>query len=96
MHDSLMTLRCVMPMQYLPGIIATLALIMINCIRQDDLMEIDPFDDTTYCRCRNCLDTSQPHAFNPGWITPPIAGAFITSSPALHARLHAGWACLVH
>lgn len=38
--------------QYLPGIIATLALIMINCIRQDDLMEIDPFDDATFCRSR--------------------------------------------
>ena len=41
-----------LPLQYLPGIIATLALIMINCIRQDDLMEIDPFDDATFCRCR--------------------------------------------
>ncbi|GLC37889.1 hypothetical protein PLESTB_001505800 [Pleodorina starrii] len=38
--------------QYLPGIIATLALIMINCIRRDDMVEYDPFDDATYCRSR--------------------------------------------
>ncbi|EFJ44911.1 hypothetical protein VOLCADRAFT_118500, partial [Volvox carteri f. nagariensis] len=38
--------------QYLPGIIATLALIMINCIRRDDMIEYDPFDDATYCRSR--------------------------------------------
>ena len=37
--------------QYIPGIIATLALIMINCIRRDELQEADPFDDAGYCRC---------------------------------------------
>ena len=36
--------------QYLPGIIATLALVMINLIRRDELAEVDPFDDATYCR----------------------------------------------
>lgn len=35
---------------YLPGIIATLALIMINFIRKDELTDIDPFDDASYCR----------------------------------------------
>lgn len=36
--------------QYLPGIIATLALVMINLIRKDELAELDPFDDASYCR----------------------------------------------
>ena len=40
---------CVL-LQYLPGIIATLALIMINLIRRDELAELDPFDDASYCR----------------------------------------------
>jgi hypothetical protein len=38
--------------QYLPGIIATLAIIMINCIRREELTEADPWDDAAgFCRC---------------------------------------------
>ncbi|KAG2448465.1 hypothetical protein HYH02_006357 [Chlamydomonas schloesseri] len=44
--------------QYLPGLIATLALVMINCIRRDDLVEIDPFDDASFCRSRLWLFVS--------------------------------------
>ncbi|KXZ55178.1 hypothetical protein GPECTOR_3g324 [Gonium pectorale] len=49
--------------QYIPGIIATLALIMINCIRRDDLVEIDPFDDATFCRSRLWLFASYVVSF---------------------------------
>jgi len=38
--------------QYIPGIVATLALLMINCIRRDDLQDYDPFDDGGFCRSR--------------------------------------------
>ena len=41
--------------QYLPGIIATLALVMINLIRKDELAELDPFDDASYCRSGACV-----------------------------------------
>lgn len=48
--DSHIKLYSHSALQYLPGIIATLALIMINCIRRDDLAAFDPFDDPSYCR----------------------------------------------
>lgn len=38
--------------QYLPGIIATIALIMINAVRMEELQELDSFDDAAYCRSR--------------------------------------------
>lgn len=44
--------------QYLPGIIATVALIMINCVRRDELAEFDPFDEGVYCRSRFWLFVS--------------------------------------
>ncbi len=31
-------------------IIATVALVMINLIRRDELSDLDPFDDATFCR----------------------------------------------
>lgn len=36
--------------QYIPGIIATVALLMINCIRREELADYDAFDDAGYCR----------------------------------------------
>uniref|UniRef100_A0A7S3R718 Transmembrane protein 50A n=1 Tax=Dunaliella tertiolecta TaxID=3047 RepID=A0A7S3R718_DUNTE len=38
--------------QYIPGLMATLALLMINVIRKQDLDEGDPFDDAGVCRPR--------------------------------------------
>ncbi|CAK0778991.1 hypothetical protein CVIRNUC_004677 [Coccomyxa viridis] len=38
--------------QYLPGIVATIALVMINAIRRDELEEYDPFDEGVFCRSR--------------------------------------------
>ncbi|KAK9848556.1 hypothetical protein WJX84_001365 [Apatococcus fuscideae] len=38
--------------QYLPGVVATLALIMINCIRRDELQEYDAFDEGVFFRSR--------------------------------------------
>lgn len=38
--------------QYLPGIIATLALIMINSVRRDELLSYDTYDEGMYCRSR--------------------------------------------
>uniref|UniRef100_A0A7R9V005 Transmembrane protein 50A n=1 Tax=Chlamydomonas euryale TaxID=1486919 RepID=A0A7R9V005_9CHLO len=49
---------------YLPGLIATLALVMINLIRKDELAEIDPFDDATYCRARVWLFISYVVSFS--------------------------------
>ncbi|GAB4823760.1 hypothetical protein N2152v2_010806 [Parachlorella kessleri] len=37
--------------QYLPGIIATFALIMINAVRRDELQSFD-YDEGVYCRAR--------------------------------------------
>lgn len=38
--------------QYLPGIIATMALVMINSVRRDELLSYDPYDEGTFCRSR--------------------------------------------
>mmetsp|Transcript_31909 Transcript_31909/g.70919 ORF Transcript_31909/g.70919 Transcript_31909/m.70919 type:complete len:167 (+) Transcript_31909:95-595(+) len=49
---------------YIPGIIATLALVMINLIRRDDLSDIDPFDDAaSFCRTRFWLFVSYVVSF---------------------------------
>ena len=34
---------------WLPGIIAVVAIVMINCIRREDLSNFD-FDDSSFCR----------------------------------------------
>ena len=40
-------------MQYLPGLAATLALILINAVRLDEISSVDPWDDEgVYCRSR--------------------------------------------
>eukprot|EP00877_Chromochloris_zofingiensis_P002392 jgi/Chrzof1/12153/Cz06g23030.t1 len=49
--------------QYIPGIVATLALVMINCIRRDDLQDYDPFDDGGFCRSRFWLFLSYVVSF---------------------------------
>lgn len=49
--------------QYIPGIIATLALIMINCIRRDSLQGQDAFDDESFCRIRLWLFLSYVVSF---------------------------------
>ena len=36
---------------WLPGIIATFAVLMINVVRREDLVQEDPFDDAQFCRC---------------------------------------------
>ncbi|KAL4854493.1 Transmembrane protein 50 [Chlorella vulgaris] len=38
--------------QYLPGLIATFALVMINSVRRDELLSYDPYDEGTFCRSR--------------------------------------------
>mmetsp|Transcript_28844 Transcript_28844/g.52979 ORF Transcript_28844/g.52979 Transcript_28844/m.52979 type:complete len:166 (+) Transcript_28844:36-533(+) len=50
--------------RYIPGLIATLALIMINCIRRDDLADYDPFDEASYCRSRTWLFISYIVSFS--------------------------------
>lgn len=49
--------------QYIPGIIATLALVMINCVRRDELSDFDPFDEGVYCRSRFWLFISYVVSF---------------------------------
>ena len=50
--------------QYIPGIVATLALIMINCIRREELLaEYDAFDDGGFCRSRFWLFLSYVVSF---------------------------------
>mmetsp|Transcript_54449 Transcript_54449/g.173018 ORF Transcript_54449/g.173018 Transcript_54449/m.173018 type:complete len:152 (+) Transcript_54449:276-731(+) len=49
---------------YVPGFIATLALIMINCVRRDELQEYDPFDDGSDCRSRSWLFVSYVVSFS--------------------------------
>ncbi|MEW5302747.1 MAG: hypothetical protein WDW36_005497 [Sanguina aurantia] len=63
--DAITTSPSTVPfLEYLPGIIATLALIMINCIRRDDLAAVDPFDDPSYCRSRFWLFLSYIVSFS--------------------------------
>ena len=39
--------------KYLPGILSTIALVLINAVRLDEISEVDPFDDDgVYCRSR--------------------------------------------
>jgi hypothetical protein len=38
--------------QALPGVAATLALVLINAVRWDELRELDPWDEGVYCRSR--------------------------------------------
>jgi hypothetical protein len=39
--------------QWLPGLLATLALILINSVRLDEINQVDPWDDEgIYCRSR--------------------------------------------
>ncbi|GMH44975.1 hypothetical protein BSKO_12932 [Bryopsis sp. KO-2023] len=38
--------------QFFPGIIATLAVIVMSCISREDVREYDPFDDDAMCRSR--------------------------------------------
>lgn len=40
---------------YIPGFIATLALMMINGVRREDLTSSDPYDDGVGCRARAWL-----------------------------------------
>jgi hypothetical protein len=37
-------------LHYLPGIFASLAALMFNCVRQDELQDYSPFDDGEACR----------------------------------------------
>ena len=40
-------------LQYLPGLAATLALLLINAVRLDEISSVDPWDDEgVYCRSR--------------------------------------------
>ncbi|KAK9830631.1 hypothetical protein WJX81_007042 [Elliptochloris bilobata] len=49
--------------QYLPGFVATLALIMINAIRREELESHDPFDEGVFCRSRFWLFLSYVVSF---------------------------------
>lgn len=49
--------------QYIPGIIATLALFMINVVRREELAEYDSFDDASFCRARLWLFLSYVVSF---------------------------------
>jgi hypothetical protein len=49
--------------QYLPGITATIALIMINCIRREELETYDAFDEGVFCRSRSWLFISYVVSF---------------------------------
>ena len=45
-----MTDRSVPFDHWLPGIIATLAVMMINIVRKEELTQVDQFDDAQFCR----------------------------------------------
>lgn len=49
--------------QYLPGITATIALIMINCVRREELENFDAFDEGVFCRSRFWLFISYVVSF---------------------------------
>jgi hypothetical protein len=49
--------------QYIPGIIATVALVMTNCVQRDELAAYDPFDDGAFCRARFWLFMSYVVSF---------------------------------
>jgi hypothetical protein len=38
--------------KYLPGLAATLGLILINAVRLDEISSVDPWDEGVYCRSR--------------------------------------------
>jgi hypothetical protein len=46
-----------------PGIFASLAALMFNCVRQDELQDYSPFDDGEACRSRTWLFLSYVVAF---------------------------------
>ncbi|GAQ84641.1 hypothetical protein KFL_001980240 [Klebsormidium nitens] len=48
---------------YLPGIFATIAALMFNCVRREDLQEYDPYDDGAGCRSRVWLFLSYVLSF---------------------------------
>jgi len=49
--------------QYLPGFVATLALLMINAVRREELQEYDAFDEGVFCRSRTWLFLSYVVSF---------------------------------
>lgn len=60
--------------QYLPGLIATLALVMINCVRRDEVAGLDPYggnDEGAYARSRAWLFLSYLVSFG------SVAGAVL-------------------
>ncbi|KAH9572455.1 hypothetical protein CY35_02G151400 [Sphagnum magellanicum] len=50
-------------LHYLPGIFASLASLMFNCVRRDELQDYSPFDDGEGCRSRTWLFLSYVIAF---------------------------------
>ncbi|KAL2633474.1 hypothetical protein R1flu_004953 [Riccia fluitans] len=42
-------------LHYLPGIAASLAALMFNCVKKEELVEYSPFDDGEGCRSRTWL-----------------------------------------
>lgn len=59
LYLPLFTSHCASPpsrsffFQYLPGLAATLALVLINAVRWDEISAVDPWDDEgVYCRSR--------------------------------------------
>ncbi|KAJ9518487.1 hypothetical protein QJQ45_018514 [Haematococcus lacustris] len=71
---------------YLPGALATVALVMINCIRREDLQESDPFDDAGYCRPRFWLFVSYLVSFASVVAAVWVLIACFTSNPELSAE----------
>lgn len=41
--------------QWLPGLVATLALLLINSVRWDEIQGLDPWDEDVYCRSRTWM-----------------------------------------
>ncbi|KAL6745536.1 hypothetical protein V8C86DRAFT_2975444 [Haematococcus lacustris] len=85
--DAIATSQTKIPNElYLPGALATVALVMINCIRREDLQESDPFDDAGYCRPRFWLFVSYLVSFASVVAAVWVLIACFTSNPELSAE----------
>jgi len=69
---------------YLPGFVATIALIMINAVRREELESFDAFDEGVFCRSRAWLFLSYVIAFSSviGAVWVLLAGASVGTGVA--------------
>jgi hypothetical protein len=77
--DALVTASQNIPFaQWLPGLVASLALVLVNSVRWDEINAVDPWgDDGTYCRSRV-------------WMLVAYAACFGAVAGAVVVMIHAG------